>query len=103
MEILIFVILLGLIPATIAKSKGYSFAGFWIYGALLFLVALPHALIMEPYRQGQEGKAISEGRKKCRHCAEIIRGEAIVCQSCGLKPSKDTGWPNSTARFVAQG
>ena len=38
-------VLLGLIPAVIACKKGRSFVGWWLYGALLFIVALPHALL----------------------------------------------------------
>ena len=98
--ILIFATLLGLIPAEIAKMKGHSFARFWIYGALFFVVALPHVLIMNPNRHVQEEKAVSEGTKRCRHCAEIIRPGAVVCQSCGLKPSKNMGKLN---RLAVQG
>jgi len=36
---------LGLIPAAIAANKGRNFVGWWIYGTLLFIVALPHALL----------------------------------------------------------
>lgn len=48
MEILILAILLGLIPATIAHNKGYSFLGWWILGSLLFIVALPIMLVAQP-------------------------------------------------------
>jgi hypothetical protein len=42
---------LGLIPATIAKRKGWSFFGWWCYGFLLWIVALPHALFLKPNRK----------------------------------------------------
>jgi len=45
--ILIVFILIGLIPASIAKGKGRSFGLWWFYGTPLFIVALPHALIMK--------------------------------------------------------
>lgn len=48
MEVLIFFVLLGLIPAAIASNKGRSFALWWLYGASLFIVALPMALLMKP-------------------------------------------------------
>lgn len=48
MEVFIFAVLLGLIPAAIASHKGRSFALWWLYGALLFIVALPMALLMKP-------------------------------------------------------
>lgn len=66
MEILFFFFLLlafpiaaiiGLLPAFIAWNKGQSFIWWWIYGALLFIVALPHALIME-------GKIVPTGQTR---------------------------------------
>ena len=38
---------LGFIPANIAKKKGYSFGLFWLYGFLLFIVALIHSMTMQ--------------------------------------------------------
>lgn len=43
----VIAVFLGLIPAAIAANKGRSFLGWWIYGALVFIVALPHALLIK--------------------------------------------------------
>lgn len=45
-------ILLGLIPAAIAKRKGRSFVLWWFYGATLIVIALPHALLLKPTTPG---------------------------------------------------
>jgi predicted lysophospholipase L1 biosynthesis ABC-type transport system permease subunit len=38
-------ILIGILPAAIAHRKGGSFFGWWGFGAALFIVALPAAII----------------------------------------------------------
>ncbi|MGB2982317.1 MAG: hypothetical protein WBC63_00465 [Candidatus Bipolaricaulia bacterium] len=38
---------IGLIPAAIAASKGRSFFAWWCYGALLFIIALPHSILIK--------------------------------------------------------
>jgi len=82
MEILIIAALIGLIPASIARSKGRGFGGWWIYGAALFIIALPHALLIKADQGSLDKEKLSDGMKKCPHCAEIIRGEAKICRYC---------------------
>ncbi len=83
MEILFLGILVGLIPAAIASSKGRNFFLWWFYGAMVFIVALPHALIMKSDRAALDQRSLDTGdTKKCPHCAELIRAEAKVCRHC---------------------
>lgn len=83
MSFLVIAILLGLIPAAIAKSKGRSFGLWWLYGFLIFIVALPHALMIRPNIQGLDEQAKLTGFRKCPFCAEFVRPDAIVCKHCG--------------------
>ena len=76
-------VLFGLVPAAIAHSKGRSFRLWWLYGALLSLPALVHALLMAPTPAARDKRLLSAGMKPCGYCAEFIRADARLCRFCG--------------------
>jgi|GEM_PF-2209457 hypothetical protein len=72
--------LVGLIPGIISYKKGRNFFNWWMYGHLLFIVALPHALLLRETEDSLINKGIL---KKCSYCAEAVKKEAKVCKHCG--------------------
>jgi len=69
LEAFLLALVIGVIPAMVAKNKGRSFFGWYIYGVLLFIVALPHSLIMK-------------SKYQCPHCKSNIDPQATVCPKC---------------------
>jgi hypothetical protein len=63
--------ILAFIPAMVAAKKGYSPVAWWFYGFFLFIIALPHALLIKP-----------AGVRSCPYCAEDVKAAAIICPHC---------------------
>lgn len=81
---LVIAVFLGLIPAVIAYQKGRDFFDWWVFGWLLFIVALPAALLLKPNIAELETRQLEQGTvKRCPYCAELVKCEARVCKHCG--------------------
>lgn len=73
-----FIILfaLAIIPAKIAENKGRSFWLWYVYGWLLFIVALIHAIVMK-------------SNYICPHCRSNVDKNATVCPHCARDIKKE--------------
>ena len=78
-------IVLGWIPAIIASNKGHDFFTWWVYGFCLFIIALPHSLLIGKDKTGYERKMFRQGYIKCPFCMEMIYRRARICPHCRSK------------------
>ena len=89
MALLITCSIIGLIPAFIAREKGRGFFIWWIYGALLFIIALVHSLAMPNMKTLQVIESQTGARKKCPECSELVQADAKICRYCNLRFDKE--------------
>ena len=72
--IIVIAVIIGLIPAYIAYRRGFSFIKWWIYGTLLFLIALPHSMVVK-----------QDHEVKCPFCGGITKVGKGYCRRCGYE------------------
>jgi ribosomal protein L32 len=81
---LVIAAIIGLIPAAIAYNKGKDFWVWWFFGAAIFIVALPMAILAQPDNDALETRQLGQGNlQKCPYCAELIKSDAVICKHCG--------------------
>ncbi len=84
MELVFGWIVLGVVVAMIAASKGRSAFLWFLYGALVWPIALVHILLTPRPTAVADAQVLAGGEhRKCPFCAELVRTEAIVCKHCG--------------------
>lgn len=71
-EGILFAFILGIVPAFIAGYKGRNFGAWYVYGVLLFPIALIHSFFLTSYI----------GMVKCPYCMSLVDGQATICKHC---------------------
>jgi hypothetical protein len=76
-------IIMGIIVAMIANSKGKSPMSWFFYGLLLWPIALVHILITkEPVAEGGTYSDNPSGPRRCPSCEKIVHGVGDTCPYC---------------------
>ena len=82
--ILIIAVIIGIIPAIIANSKGYNFFSWWFFGFFLFIVALPLSIVLKKSLKDSNDNFSNE-------INENDNFSNIIADLANLKAIKDTG------------
>jgi hypothetical protein len=90
MEIMITVLILAAIPAMVAHSKGRSSGPWYVYGLLLWPIALTHAILLKAHpargkpldpRIGSQQSEVSPP-DACRKCGHVQYSHLRLCKAC---------------------
>ncbi len=78
-----FWIIMAVVVAIVAGSKGRNMLGWGFYGFLIWPIALVHILCVRPERHVTEARDLAAGDvRKCPACAELVKREAKICRFC---------------------
>ncbi|MFH1914641.1 MAG: zinc ribbon domain-containing protein [Pseudomonadota bacterium] len=91
----IFFLIMAIVVAMIANSKGRYAFGWFLYGLLLWPIALVHALLLKP-QAAQSGDFVEnpDGPARCPTCGRIVHAQRDDCPYCGARlDGQTTGQP----------
>lgn len=93
---------LAFIPATMARNKGYSYGGFWVFGFFALIIAIIVAACLtdknEYIHRSQVGYAppppppnynTNNAAKFCASCGAGMKVDDQFCGKCGAKVADD--------------
>lgn len=81
-EMIIVLLVLAIIPAMIAHSKGRNFALWYLYGVAILIIAFPHSLLISKTEEKKKEEKKEQGYVECPFCKEPVKKGAVVCPHC---------------------
>ena len=79
---ILYAIVIAIAVAVIAQFKGQKPVFWFLYGVVIWPVALAHILIKPKTPEAVAREAHTAGRRPCPYCAEMIMRQAQVCPYC---------------------
>lgn len=95
MAFVVIVILIGILPASIAQKKGRSFVLWWIFGSALFIVALPAAFLIS---DRSYAPPIRTRAGFCTSCGTGLAANMAHCYGCGSRNGSEVSEHNPLKR-----
>ncbi len=81
-ELLILALVMAFVVGHIAESKGRGGGRWFLFGLVLWPIALVLILLAPRTPQAALKRARAEGRFPCPFCAELVKAEARLCPQC---------------------
>jgi uncharacterized membrane protein len=85
--VLVLLLLIAVVPARIAKKKGYSYAGFYVFGIFVW----PAALIVALCIKDRTNEAAAEGANALKAYKELLDSGAITQEEFDAKKAEILG------------
>ena len=82
--VLVLLLLIAVVPARIAKKKGYSYAGFYVFGIFVW----PAALIVSLCIKDRTNEAAAEGANALKAYKELLDSGAITQEEFDAKKAE---------------
>ena len=82
--VLVLLLLIAVVPARIAKKKGYSYAGFYVFGIFVW----PAALIVALCIKDRNNEAAAEGANALKAYKELLDSGAITQEEFDAKKAE---------------
>ena len=82
--VLVLLLLIAIVPARIAKKKGYSYAGFYVFGIFVWPAALIFALCIKD----RANEAAAEGANALKAYKELLDSGAITQEEFDAKKAE---------------
>lgn len=82
MELFVFWLIMAVVVAFVANSKGKSGGLWFLYGLVIWPIALIHAIVTPKEPEAVERQQQSEGKMRCPNCADWVYKQAKTCPHC---------------------
>lgn len=82
MELFFFWLIMAGVVAFVANSKGKSGGLWFLYGLVIWPIALVHAVVTPKEPDAVERQQRSEGKMRCPNCADWVYKQAKTCPHC---------------------
>lgn len=82
MELFVFWLIMAGVVAFVANSKGQSGGLWFLYGLILWPIALIHAIVIQKNPEAIERQNYNEGKIRCPNCADWVYKQAKTCPHC---------------------